>query len=38
EFSMLFRHGYEVANGTLARYGGESLDRVPRNRVLLRAA
>ncbi|ELP29453.1 patatin [Rhodopirellula baltica SWK14] len=38
EFSLLFRHGYEVANGTLARYGGESLEKVPRNRVLLRAA
>ncbi|MCC9642083.1 patatin-like phospholipase family protein [Rhodopirellula sp. JC740] len=38
EFSLLFRHGYEVANGTLARYGGESLDQIPRHRVRLRAA
>ena len=38
EFSLLFRHGYEVADATLSTYGSEQLNRVPRNTVLFKAA
>ncbi|WP_417732316.1 patatin-like phospholipase family protein [Rosistilla oblonga] len=38
EFSLLFRHGFEVADAMLSTYGQESLRHVPRNRVLFKAA
>ncbi|WP_442505990.1 patatin-like phospholipase family protein [Novipirellula sp. SH528] len=38
EFSLLFRHGFEVADATLSTYGHEAIGRVPRNRVLFKAA
>lgn len=38
EFSLLFRHGFEVADATLSTYGNETLGRVPSNQVLFRAA
>ncbi|QDS94446.1 Patatin-like phospholipase [Roseimaritima multifibrata] len=38
EFSLLFRHGYEVADATLSTYGSEVIKRVPRRRVLFNAA
>ena len=38
EFSLLFRHGYEVADATLSTYCNETLSRVPRSHVLFKAA
>lgn len=38
EFSMLFRHGYEVSDATLSTYGNETLVTTPRDRVQFRAA
>ncbi len=38
EFSLLFRHGYEVADAMLTTYGKETLDRVPRNTIQFKAA
>jgi NTE family protein len=38
EFSLLFRHGYEVADATLSTYCNDTLSRVPRNHVLFKAA
>ncbi|TWU19755.1 patatin-like phospholipase family protein [Allorhodopirellula heiligendammensis] len=38
EFSMLFRHGYEVADATLSTYGSEVIKTVPHRRVLFKAA
>ena len=38
EFSLLFRHGFEVADATLSTYGHDALGHLPRNRVLLTAA
>ncbi|TWU43035.1 Patatin-like phospholipase [Novipirellula aureliae] len=38
EFSLLFRHGFEVADAMLTTYGHEALTSVPRNQVLFRAA
>jgi len=38
EFSLLFRHGYEVADAMLVTYGKETLDRVPRHIVQFKAA
>ena len=38
EFSLLFRHGYEVAHTTLSTYGNEAIRRRPRNDVLFKAA
>lgn len=38
EFSLLFRHGFEVADATLSTYGNEALGRVPRNRVQFKSA
>lgn len=38
EFSMLFRHGYEVADATLSTYGSEVINAHPQTRVLFRAA
>ncbi len=38
EFSMLFRHGYEVADAMLQSYGGEQISREPLARVQFRAA
>ncbi len=38
EFSLLFRHGFEVADATLSTYGNEALGRVPSNQVLFKAA
>ena len=38
EFSLLFRHGYEVAQAMLSTYCKEALQRVPRNHVLFKAA
>ncbi|MCM2374039.1 patatin-like phospholipase family protein [Aporhodopirellula aestuarii] len=38
EFSLLFRHGYEVADATMVRHCDEVLQNTPRNRVLFRAA
>ena len=38
EFSLLFRHGFEVADATLSTYGKDVLDRVPGNTVPSKAA
>ena len=38
EFSLLFRHGYQVADTTLSTYCGDTLQQVPSNRVLFKAA
>ena len=38
EFSLLFRHGFEVADATLSTYGNETLGRIPRDRILFKAA
>ncbi len=38
EFSLLFRHGYEIANATLSSYSTEELQRQPKNQVQFRAA
>ncbi len=38
EFSLLFRHGYEVADGTLSTYGHQAIQQTPRDRVLFSAA
>ncbi|WP_044252064.1 patatin-like phospholipase family protein [Rhodopirellula sp. SWK7] len=38
EFSLLFRHGYEVADATMIRHGAPILKTPPQNRVLFRAA
>ena len=38
EFSLLFRHGYEVADATLSAYCNEGLRREPRSHVLFKAA
>jgi NTE family protein len=38
EFSLLFRHGFEVADSTLSTYCKEVVQQVPRNRVLFKAA
>jgi NTE family protein len=38
EFSLLFRHGFEVADATLSNYGNETLGRLPVNQVMFRAA
>lgn len=38
EFSLLFRHGFEVADATLLSYGNETLGSVPSNRVRFKAA
>ena len=38
EFSLLFRHGYEVADATLSTYCKKTLSRVPGNQILFRAA
>ncbi|MCA9139567.1 MAG: patatin-like phospholipase family protein [Planctomycetales bacterium] len=38
EFSLLFRHGFEVADATLSNYGNEVLGRSPSNQVRFIAA
>ncbi|WP_145344467.1 patatin-like phospholipase family protein [Rosistilla ulvae] len=38
EFSLLFRHGFEVADAMLTTYGKETIRSQPSNRVLFRAA
>lgn len=38
EFSLLFRHGFEVADATLSTYGHDTMDQTPRDRVMFRAA
>ena len=38
EFSMLFRHGFEVADAMLSTYGDETIGRVPGETVQLRVA
>jgi NTE family protein len=38
EFSLLFRHGFEVADATLTTYCNDALDRAPRNHVTFKAA
>lgn len=38
EFSVLFRHGFEVANATLSTYCNDTLERLPRSIVQFRAA
>jgi len=38
EFSLLFRHGFEVADATLSTYGHDTIERTPRDRVMFRAA
>lgn len=38
EFSLLFRHGFEVADATLSTYGREAINHRPANRVLFKAA
>ena len=38
EFSLLFRHGYEVADAMLTTYGRQALDRVPSSTIRFKAA
>ena len=38
EFSLLFRHGYEVADAMLSTYGKEALNREPRHTIEFKAA
>ncbi|NND98032.1 MAG: patatin-like phospholipase family protein [Pirellulaceae bacterium] len=38
EFSLLFRHGFEIADTMLSNYGNQTLARIPRDRVLFKAA
>ncbi|TWU08050.1 patatin-like phospholipase family protein [Stieleria varia] len=38
EFSLLFRHGFEVADAMLSTYGKDALDRTPRNIIAFKAA
>lgn len=38
EFSLLFRHGYEVTHATLSRHCDDAMQRAPRSTVLFRAA
>lgn len=38
EFSMLFRHGYEVTHATLQRHCEQTIQRAPRSTVMFRAA
>ncbi|MGB7347716.1 MAG: patatin-like phospholipase family protein [Pirellulaceae bacterium] len=38
EFSLLFRHGFEVADATLSSYCNETLQQVERSHVMFRAA
>ena len=38
EFSLLFRHGFEVADATLSTYCNDVLERAAHNHVLFRAA
>ncbi|SMP48215.1 NTE family protein [Neorhodopirellula lusitana] len=38
EFSLLFRHGYEVADATLSTYAKDALDRAPSQPALAEAA
>ncbi|MFK8114145.1 MAG: patatin-like phospholipase family protein [Rubripirellula sp.] len=38
EFSLLFRHGFEVADAMLSTYGKETLAQAPRNHVHFKAA
>lgn len=38
EFSMLFRHGYEVTHATLSRHCEDTIEKAPRSTVMFRAA
>jgi NTE family protein len=38
EFSLLFRHGYQVADTTLSTYCGDTLKQVPSKPILFKAA
>ncbi len=38
EFSLLFRHGFEVAEATLTTYCNDALERAPRTHVTFKAA
>ena len=38
EFSLLFRHGYEVADAMLSTHGKEALGRTPQNTIQFKAA
>ncbi|MFG0288203.1 MAG: patatin-like phospholipase family protein [Rhodopirellula sp. JB044] len=38
EFSLLFRHGYEVADATMVKHGDNLLQTAPQNRIRFRAA